>query len=230
MSETSAPEAIASAVRVLIIEDDTATRNGLERAVEQAGFQLTGSLADFASARIAITAGQFDALLLDLDLFGFDATSLIETSKQMHPAAKVIVISALGDEAHALRAIRHGADGFVLKSEFDNNIANVVHSALADEPPLSPAIARFALRALQDTAAAPEHAQRADNAGLSPRELQMLKAIAMGYSHKEIAQRYEISYHTVIDYVRSMYRKLDVNNRSEALMAAVGKGIIQPDH
>ncbi|MEM7081041.1 MAG: response regulator transcription factor [Pseudomonadota bacterium] len=214
-----------SAVRVVVVEDDPATRSGLERALRQAGFVLKCAHGEYAAARDAVSTLPFDALLLDLDLNGTDATDLIGLAKRAHPQPKVIVISALGDEGHALRAIRGGADGFVLKSEFDDNISQVIHSALAGEPPLSPAIARYALRALQRDAGL----VNPPPALLSPREMQMLKAIAMGYSHREIAARYDISYHTVIDYVRSMYRKLDVNNRSEALMVAVGKGLLKPD-
>ena len=209
-------------VGVIVVEDEAATRKGLANAVTAAGFRLVRSVADYASAAAALRHEQFDVVLLDLDLFGVDATPLISLSKHQQDHAKVIVISALGDETHALQALQSGADGFLIKSQEEADIDHAIRSALADDPPLSPAIARFALRALRDGGG------EASQQILSPREHQMLQAIALGYSHREIADQYNLSYHTVIDYVRSMYRKLDVTNRSEALMTAVGRGIINP--
>ncbi len=210
-----------SLITVVVIEDDPAARQGLVRTLEAAGYAVVAEAADLTAAGFVLSKQDYDVVLIDLDLYGEDATCLITRCKAESPAAKVIVISALGDDTHALRAIRGGADGFVIKSDYDGNINRVIHAALADEPPLSPAIARVALRALRhDTLQAQDI--------LSPRELQMLRAIAMGYSNKEIAEQHNLSYHTVVGYVRSTFTKLEVNNRSEAIMAGLGKGLLNP--
>lgn len=211
-------------IRVVVIEDDETTRSSLCAKVRNAdGLLLVGEAGDVRQARVLISGGKIDVVLLDLNLDGLDATGLILLAKQ-DPEIKVLVISVLAGEQDVLRAIRAGADGYLIKNTSIADIERCVTDVHAGIPPLSPAVARFLLRSQRPAAVAKE----SPASKLAPRELQMLKSMASGFTYREIAERHGISYHTVVDYVRSTYRKLDVSSRSEALMFAVREGLISP--
>lgn len=209
-------------IRVIVAEDDPVANRALVDCVcEAASMRLIESVTSCAAVQGLLVGAQADVLLLDLDLAGKDSTPLIGQAKAS--GLKVVIVSVLGDEHNVMRAIREGADGYLIKDSFALDAAQAVRDVVEDKPPLSPLVARYLLRTLQPQAEpSPEPAAPV----LSPRELQMLKSLAAGYTYREIAQRYELSYHTVVDYMRSMYRKLDVGSRSEALIAALRQGLI----
>ncbi|MEM7277472.1 MAG: response regulator transcription factor [Pseudomonadota bacterium] len=210
----------------MLVEDDNSTRNGLIRALDTTrSLALSGSAGTFSKAAALIRTRQFDVLLLDLCLEGRSGLSLISLAKTEKPHAKVIVISVLGDEMNVMRAIRAGADGYLVKTASNQNIEKAIEDVLDGKPPLSPAVARYLLRSVQPE----EPVQDPDVCELSTREMQVLRSLATGYTYREVADQYSLSYHTVVDYVRSMYRKLNVASRSEAVVTAVRQGIISLD-
>lgn len=185
--------------------------------------ELVGAAEDYRRAAEGIRETAIDTLLLDINLKGASGLDLIRVAKQKNAATQVLIISVLGDEHNVLQAIRNGADGYLIKDASGADVVAAILQAHAGHPPLSPAVARYVLRSLQ----APGNAQAQRQ--LAPRELQMLKSLAAGYTYREIAERNDLSYHTVVDYVRSLYRKLDVNSRSDALMTGVRQGLISVD-
>jgi DNA-binding NarL/FixJ family response regulator len=128
-----------------------------------------------------------------------------------------VVLSVFDDEATVLDAIEAGASGYLLKDDAD--VPEAILRAANGESPVSPAIAVHLLRRLRP--AAPSEAS------LTPREIELLECFARGHSYKEAALRLGISYHTVTDHVKAVYRKLAVRTRGEAVFAAVSNGIIR---
>lgn len=211
-------------VRVIIIEDDPAALAAVRDALNAApGLAPAGEATTLAQGRELIMRGGFSVALIDLRLGDQDATPLITACREN--GAQALVLSALGDEHSVVAAIEAGASGYVAKDAPIAQLADAIQQVVAGGAPVSPSVARHLLRTLRDR---PSPAPPGDD-GLSPREREVLQALASGYTYKEVAQQCGISYHTVVDYVRSLYRKLEVHSRTEAVVAGARQGIISID-
>lgn len=185
-----------------------------------ADLELVGAADTYKRGESLIRSTAFDLLLIDLQLGEESGIDLIGLCRSM-TSARILVLSALGDESSVVNAISSGADGYLHKEAAMMDLSAAIKQVGEGEAPISPTIARHLIRQLQDS---PD--ERAAAANLSPRELQLLKALARGYTYKEVASHYGLSYHTVVDYTRSLYRKLDVGSRTEAVVAGAQQGII----
>jgi DNA-binding NarL/FixJ family response regulator len=153
-------------------------------------------------------------------------TALIREVRQRCPDTEIMVISIFGDEESVISAITVGATGYLLKDAFPADIAATVRDLVAGHSPISSSIARFIVRQTQGqtrtTAQLPLHTAR-----LTPREIDILWGIAKGFSYADIAGQLGLSRHTVPGHIKSIYRKLEVNSRSEAVFEALQQGLIR---
>lgn len=210
--------------RIAIIEDDDPTREAFCRAVERSPtLDLAGQASEHDSALPLIVAGGYDVLLVDINLGPRKSFDLIELSRANHDA-RIMVISILGDEDSVISAIEAGADGYILKDGAFAELEEPIAQVLAGEAPISPGVARHLLRRFQPTATCN---QDADAVALSRRERQVLTEFARGASYKEVARKFDLSLHTVGDYVKTLYRKLQVNSRGAAVSKAIKTGMIE---
>jgi DNA-binding NarL/FixJ family response regulator len=215
-------------IRILIVEDEAPIREALAALVEQhPKLTLAGAAASLAAARMLL-ATPHDVVLVDLRLGDGSGVELIREIAA-RGTSRSLVISVFGDEASVLSAIEAGADGYLIKDA--PNIADSILDVMQGGSPMSPAIAVHLLRrfrrahAAADSAAA--SAAAASAARLAPRELELLDCFARGLSYREAAAELSLSTHTVADYVKSVYRKLAVNSRSQAVFEAVQAGLIR---
>ncbi|MBN8726599.1 MAG: response regulator transcription factor [Xanthomonadales bacterium] len=213
-------------IRILLVEDDAPTRQRLHDALAaDPGFtvEAVGSLGD---ARAAIARTPPQVLLTDLELpdgHGAELTAEVHTA---HPAVEILVISVLCDEANVVAAIAAGASGYIVKDALPEDIGATVRQVLEGQSPLSAGIARFLLRRLQAAPApGPEPASESP-LDLTGRETEILWGIAKGLSYNEIADKLGISRKTVPNHIKSIYRKLEVNSRGEAVFEAVSRQLI----
>ncbi|MBI5716431.1 MAG: response regulator transcription factor [Burkholderiales bacterium] len=215
--------------RVLLLEDDPATRERLAHIVTSSpGLELAAAFGDLKSALAWLAAHEPpQVLLVDLQLPDGSGIDLIRAARRIAPAAEAMVISVFGDEAHVVSAIEAGATGYLLKDASGEEIAMAIARLLAGESPISSAIARHLLRrfrALPDAApAAP-----APPSPLTPREGEVLQLIAKGLSYQRIAEALAMSPHTVTTHIKQIYRKLAVNSRGEAVFEAQQMGLLPP--
>ncbi len=213
---------------VVLVEDDPATLDALSAQVKGIpGFQLLTAAASYAAGARGLLE-PYDLLLVDLDLGDGCGIDLIRASRQRQPQARVLVISVLGDERTVVTAVEAGADGYVLKDSSVGTLAAQLTAVMAGDAPISPGIARHLLRRFRTEAKDMKAARRAD-AALTPREVQMLECLAQGLSYKEVANRFDLSVHTVGDYVKTLYRKLRVRSRGEAVNVALKHGLLELD-
>lgn len=212
--------------RVVVIEDDGPTRAALCAGVEgDPCLELAGQAACHAEALPLIAAGAYDVVLVDLNLGDRKSFDLIQLSHRSHPA-RIMVISILGDEDSVISAIEHGADGYILKSDAFADLGRPIAQVLAGEAPISPGVARHLLRRFQREVE-PGSESDADEVTLSRRERQVLTEFARGSSYKEVARKFDLSLHTVGDYVKTLYRKLQVNSRGAAVNKALRTRMIE---
>jgi DNA-binding NarL/FixJ family response regulator len=214
-------------VTVLVVEDDGPTRQRLADALRSGSRYVAQEAANLAEARVVLGAGFFDALLVDLHLPDGHGTELIGETRRLSPATQIIVISVFGDEESIISAIEEGASGYLLKDALPADIAGSVGELLDGQAPLSAAAARFIVRRLQGDRSASPALQATPAARLTPRETDILWGIAKGCSYAEIAAHLGISRQTVPGYIKTIYRKLQVNRRGEAVFEAVQQGLIR---
>ena len=221
LSDERAPQAIS----VLLVEDDAPTLWRLQDALTNAGFLVTAA-ATLAEARASLESGAPKVLLTDLQLPDGHGVDLIRQTRQRFPDTEIMVISILGDEESVISAITVGATGYLLKDAFPTDIATTVHDLVAGHSPISASIARFIVRRTQATVEPPPGPQL-NTAKLTPREIDILWGIAKGFSYAEIASHLGMSRQTVPGHIKSIYRKLEVHTRGEAVFEAVQQGLIK---
>jgi len=216
MTENERPSA-----RIAIVEDDPMVRQYFQGIIAmEPGFQILGMAPDIASADTLIDQSP-DLFLLDIGLpdgLGYD---LVPKIKQ-HAGSKALIISTFGDRETVVKAIMTGADGYLLKDSSPQVILDGIAATLDGGAPVSPAAAIYLLGFLR---ADPEPIGIVSpESRLSQRETELLQAFARGESYKQAARTLGISPHTVGTHVKSIYRKLEVNSRSEAIREAFRSG------
>lgn len=216
------PSAIPLPRSALILDDLPACiawlRQALERAFPGIVIATAASLAEARSRLAELPA--LDLALVDLGLPDGDGTTLIPRIRQQRPEVVTVVTTVFDDDAHLFPALSAGAAGYLLKDEAVDALAQRLRGIVEGQPPLSPSIARRLLRHFQ-----PPPAPSAQT--LSPRESEVLRLIAKGYSVPEAAELLGLTKHTVAGYVKDIYRKLDVGSRAEATLEASRRGLIR---
>lgn len=210
--------------RVAIVEDDAILREELARVVSDADGMDVAGLAETLSAGRALLASNPDVLLIDLALPDGNGVDLIRQARAEHPEIKIIVVSIFGDARSVVRAIEAGADGYLLKGADPREAEAAIRSVLDGGAPISPTVASHILARMRERGAG---ARTELDAPLTEKEIAILSDLAKGFRYKEVARLHGISPHTVADHVKSIYRKLAVNSRSEAVFEAVQAGLIR---
>lgn len=226
--------------RVLIVEDDPQTREffaaSVARSAELALAASLGSVAE-AQAWLVLPGNAVDVLLVDLGLPDGSGLEVIRFARQRHPQCEPLVISMFGDEDNVLASIEAGALGYIHKDSTPENVADAVVQMKLGASPISPMIARRVLSkylSLRSPPAAPVAltpsmpAASAPSASmpLSAKELQVLELIARGFSYAETARLQNVSVHTVRSHIKSLYGKLAVHSKNEAVFEAARLGLL----
>lgn len=207
----------APPARIAIIEDDPMVRQYFMRIMGMAvGYDVVGIAPDIATGR-ALIALKPDLFLMDIGLpdgSGYDLVPEIKATSN----AKALIISSFGDRDTVVKALTAGADGYLLKDSTPEQILDGIAITLDGGAPVSPAAAIYLLDLLRNPLPnAVQSPQLGEDNRLTPRETELLRAFAEGKSYKEAARALNISPHTVGNHVKSIYRKLEVNSRSEAI-------------
>lgn len=206
----------------LIVEDHADARLWLARAVSEAFKDMDVQQAgDLATARSCLERAAPDLVLLDLGLPDGNGVSIIPVIKRKSPRCWVIAVTVFDDDSHLFDALRSGADGYLVKDQCREDIVLQIEKVTQGEPPLSPSVARRMLEHFRQPRPQPEEAC------LTPREVDVLRAIAKGYSAPAAAEMLGISKNTAAGYIKDIYRKLKVGTRAEATLEAVRRGFVR---
>lgn len=214
-------------VRVLLIDDDANIRKVIvQELLSDLRTDLVGQGCSMREGRRLISQREFDVMLVDLNLGDGNGFDLIEHMKTVRPMAEAVVISALEDEEHALRAFELGATGYYVKNSWFGNFPQAVLQVVNGGASITPNLARRLLHKLNRT---PENGLNRDVAlhdNLTEREKGVLKMVASGYTSGEIGLKLVISVQTVNAHIKNIYRKLQVRNRAQAVSYAAQRGLV----
>ena len=209
---------------VVLVEDDPPTRDHLAETLTACdGIALLATADTLEVARAACERFLPTVLITDLQLPDGHGTDLIREVRDRYPATEIMVISVLGDEDSVVTAIRAGASGYILKDSEPVDMVEAVHGLIEGRSPISASIARYIIRRVQDGS----FKDRKPAPLLTPRETDILWGIAKGFTYNDIADRLGLSRQTVPSYIKNIYRKLEVNSRSEAVYEAIGRKLIR---
>jgi len=203
-------------IRVWVVEDNVSFRNAvLQEINESDGMRGEGAFgACEALLQELDNATAPDVILLDIRLPGLSGLDAITAVKAKAPSSQILMLTMFDDQDRIFRALCAGASGYLLKTS-NEDIPAAIRQAVSGGAPLSPPVARSVLNLFSRLGPAPTDYR------LSPREKSVLELMVQGLIKKEIAEKLGLSYHTVDDYLRKIYRKLHVNNASGAVAKAV---------
>ena len=217
-------------INVAIIEDDKVFLERVSAVIGQSSYcKLVGVAHDFESGTRLIKETAIHVCIVDLGLPDGDGCDLIAMGRALGLSTNFVTLSVFGDDNHVMRAIEAGAVGYVLKDDPEDYIINSIIAVNNGGSVINPMVARNILQKLLGTpspAPAIEHVPSDDVPTLSERERQVLELLSRGSTITSIASTLNISTHTVNMHLRSIYRRLAVNSRSEAIYVANQKGII----
>jgi two-component system nitrate/nitrite response regulator NarL len=217
-------------VRLLVVDDHTLFRRGLVALLgADPTLRVVGEAGDAAEAVRKAQDLQPDLVLLDNHLPGATGIQALGDLKEAAPGAKMVLLTVSEDEGDLHLALRNGANGYLLKTIDGDVLTAAIHKVMRGEPVISPELMGKLLAVLQargsDTAPAPIAAAPDTGPGLSPREQEVLRQIALGASNKEIARTLDIAETTVKIHVQHILRKLGVSSRVQAAVAVSSGGL-----
>lgn len=216
---------LAKPYRVLIVEPDAKRRQTyVDDLKDKDDFTVAGVFAGKREAQQCLSRHSADFLIVNTRLMQGNAAELIRASLKLYPNILVLVATLEDDETTIMQTIAAGANGYVLVSDTEFDVASCLKLMLAGGSPVSPSIARCVLRSLQHRAQTTSTIDA--ESPLSPRETDIVRLMAQGMSFKEIGEILAISLYTVTTHIKKIYRKLDVHSRNEAVREARRLGLI----
>lgn len=212
-------------IRVMLVEDNPQYREVIAIALsEEPNIELVAQFGAVEVALHSLRESSFsenvDIMLLDVRLPGMSGVDAIALIKEVAPKLKVIMLTQSDMEADVIRAIQSGAEGYLLKSVSIKEITQGIQTVVEGGAPLEPSIAKFVMQALRG-----EQPKTKLDVQLSPREKDILELLSDGLAKKEIADKLNISTHTVAEYVKNIYTKLKVQNAPAAVAKAFKSGL-----
>ena len=180
-------------------------------------------------AREHISAQRFDLALVDLGLPDGSGVEVVAALREAQPEAQSVVVTIHDDDDHLFPALQAGAFGYLLKEQSREQLAEQLRRISAGEPPLSPSIARRVIQyfAAQQRSQFREKTPLMPGVTLTERENEVLLRVAKGFTLPEIGVQLNLSRHTIADYVKQIYRKLNVSSRAEAALEAQRLGLFR---
>ena len=210
-------------VRVMVVDDHPMWRDAVERDLQAAGFDVVGVAATGQEAVARFPAARPDVVVLDLQIPEPDGVEVTRTVLASDPGARVLILSASGEQADVLEAVKAGATGYLVKSASREELLAAVRRVAVGDTVFTPGLAGLVLGEFRRISGPVEH--DAGTPQLTERETEVLKMVAKGMSYKQIAERLVLSHRTVQNHVQNTLRKLQMHNRVELTRYAIAQGL-----
>lgn len=210
-------------LRVMVVDDHPMWRDAVERDLAGAGFDVVAVAADGDQAIARFPAARPQVVVLDLQIPGPGGVEVAERVLRHDPSARVLILSASGEQDDVLAAVKAGATGYLVKSASREELVDAVRRTAAGDPVFTPGLAGLVLgeyRRLSDPSPSDPAVPQ-----LTERETEVLRMVATGMSYKQIAERLVLSHRTVQNHVQNTLRKLQLHNRVELTRWAIEQGL-----
>ncbi len=216
-------------IRVLIVDDQTLMRQGLQTLLEmQDDIRIVGQAGDGVEALAQADALKPDVVLMDVRMPRMDGVEATRQIRARLPATQVIILTTFDDDEYVFEGLRAGAMGYLLKDVSAETIADAIRRVARGEALIQPSIARKVVaeftRLGTPTNRPQLQAQPSSPDALSEREMEILRLLAQGLSNREIADKLFITEGTVKNHVSNILAKLGVRDRTQAVLKAKENG------
>jgi DNA-binding NarL/FixJ family response regulator len=218
--DTTAVGSVAASnpITIVLVDDHPVVRMGMRFLLESEGMRVVGEAENGSLVKELVMATKPDLVLMDLRMPVMDGATATAEVLAVRPQTRVLVLTTYDDDADILRAVEAGASGYLLKDAPQTELVGAIHGALRGETVLSPTIAAKLVNRLR--LPTDVHSQ------LTPRELDVLRALAAGGTNAEIGRTLFISEATVKTHLLRVFAKLDVDDRTTAVTTAIQRGLI----
>jgi DNA-binding NarL/FixJ family response regulator len=216
--EVTGDESQVSPIRIVVVDDHPIVRMGMRFLLEAEGMLVVGEAENGSLVKNLVLAKQPDLVLMDLRMPVMDGTAATADVLAARPQTRVLVLTTYDDDTDILRAVEAGASGYLLKDAPQAELVAAIHAALRGETVLSPTIAAKLVNRLRlptDT-----------TVQLTPRELEVLRALGGGGTNADIGRALFISEATVKTHLLRIFAKLSVEDRTTAVTAGLQRGLI----
>jgi DNA-binding NarL/FixJ family response regulator len=204
-----------AAIRILIVDDHAMLREGITALLSsETDIEIVGEAADGIEAVERYDRLHPDIMLLDMQMPRQDGEATIRIVRERHPKARIVVLTTYDGDVQASRALKAGASGYLLKSSLRHELLDTIREVHAGRRRVLPEIAQ-------------EIALHTGEEPLSDRELEVLRCVASGSANKQVARTLSITEDTVKTHLRNIFFKLNVKDRTEAVVQAARRRIIE---
>ena len=211
---------LAEEITVVVADDHPIWRDAVERDLLAAGMSVVGVAGDGEKAVRVCAATRPQVLVCDLQMPGLSG---VEVTRAVAPeGTRVLVLSASGEQADVLEAVKAGATGYLVKSASTAELVDAVRRTAAGDAVFTPGLAGLVLGEYRRMAAGPV---QDDTPRLTDRETEVLRLVAKGLTAKQVAERLVVSHRTVENHVQNTLSKLQLHNRAQLVRYALEKGL-----
>jgi DNA-binding NarL/FixJ family response regulator len=218
-------------IRVLIVDDQALFRRGL--FVVLGSEELIEVVAEAENGREAVARTEElspDVVLMDVRMPGGGGIEATARIRELRPATKILMLTVSDEEDDLYESLKAGANGYLLKEISVEEVAEAIRAVVRGQSLISPSMASKLINEFNTLARRAAQQEQFATPVLTSRELEVLNLVAKGMSNKDVAAGLFISENTVKNHVRNILEKLHLHSRMEAVMYAVRKRLLDPDH
>jgi DNA-binding NarL/FixJ family response regulator len=213
---------LTETIRVAIVEDDAHLREGLRILIDSTpGYSCARGYRSVEEALQLLRAYMVDVMLLDIHLPGMLGSEAVKVFRERFPAMQILMLTIYAEQDKVFESICNGANGYLLKKTPPAKLLDAIREAHEGGAPMSPEIARKVVSLFQKTGPPEIRDER-----LTQQEVRLLKLLSEGYSYQNSAGQMNVSINTIRNYIRSIYEKLHVHSKNEAVSKALRSRII----
>ena len=210
-------------IRLIVVDDQRLFRESIANLlIAESGFEVLGTAGNGLEALELCRQRLPDFVLMDVKMPHMDGIEATRQIKQEFPSVRVLLLTTFTSDGYVMEGLAAGADGYILKDTSAVGLISAIRSVHAGEQVTAPGVATRLMQLVERQ----ESAGNASNDGLTAREMETLILVAKGMIAKEIARSLEISEKTVRNHISSIYRKLNIYDRSQIVIYAMKKGLI----
>lgn len=211
-------------IKIVIADDHKMFRQGLRMLFEgELDIKVVGEAKNGLEAQEMALALDPDVILMDINMPGADGLQALKYILERRPESAIIILTMYREEEHVFEAVKSGARGYVLKDADSADVMRAIRTVAGGGSVIDGEMARRLFQEFRSVAA---KAEKGNEEGLTQRELDILTLIAAGASNKEIGAQLFLAEKTIKNYITSIFQKLHTNDRTQAAVYAIQRGLI----
>ena len=215
---------MTTGVRVMVVDDHPMWREAVERDLAAAGFEVVATAADGREALARFPAAKPQLVVLDLQIPEPNGVAVTAEVVAQDPSVRVLILSASGEQADVLAAVKAGATGYLVKSASREELLEACERVARGDTVFTPGLAGLVLGEYRRLSGEPAEPDR-ETPRLTERETEVLRLVAKGLTARQIAERLVLSHRTVQNHVQNTLRKLQLHNRVQLVRYAIEQGL-----